>query len=346
MTDSTTHRLSSKMETCFLAVFVAYIYVIWFVIQTLTVESWNGIGIFIHGVPSMLFMWFAMRKVRDLPLVAIIILAPFISGMGEFLHLETSALATTGEFTWNHETFRHRSYFFTLYRWTYFYLTWYFGFFVIINYFKFAREAVTAADIRAKHNQAALRTMRYKLNPHFLFNTLNSISTLVLDRRKIEAEKTVENLSRFLRFTIDKTPDIQVPLSEEVDVAKKYIEIERLRFSDKLDVTYDITSDSLECLVPNLILQSVLEYLTTHHVLLTSSQQCLNVRSYVSQDTLHIECEIEGQLNTSIGSGALEACDPIAARLEEHFQEKGILSVLVGSDNKQGLTVTLPKVLS
>ena len=94
----------------------------------------------------------------------------------------------------------------------------------------FAREA----------QEAQLRALRYQINPHFLFNTLNSLSSLVLTKRTETAERMLMNLSTFFRATLSADPTADVPLDEEIKLQRLYLDIEQIRFPDRLTVEIDV----------------------------------------------------------------------------------------------------------
>jgi two-component system, LytTR family, sensor kinase len=101
--------------------------------------------------------------------------------------------------------------------------------------------------------------LRYQLNPHFLFNTLNAISTLILDNQNRTANNAVTRLSEFLRYTLDQDPMQKVTLRQELEALELYLGTERLRFGERLQLEYAIEDASLEALVPSLLLQPLLE---------------------------------------------------------------------------------------
>ncbi len=107
--------------------------------------------------------------------------------------------------------------------------------------------------------EAQLKMLRFQLNPHFLFNTLNAISTLILDKRPDDAEAMLGRLSQFLRFTLDAAPGDCCPLSQEIAAQKLYLEIERARFAERLNVEIKVPRDIQDTLVPTLILQPLTE---------------------------------------------------------------------------------------
>src|SRR5215472_4727289 len=107
--------------------------------------------------------------------------------------------------------------------------------------------------------EAQLKMLRYQLNPHFLFNTLNAISTLILDNENKKANHAVTRLSEFLRYTLDQDPMKKVTLRQEVEALDLYLGTERLRFGERLHLEYAIDEGALNALVPSLLLQPLLE---------------------------------------------------------------------------------------
>lgn len=106
---------------------------------------------------------------------------------------------------------------------------------------------------------AQLAMLRYQLNPHFLFNTLNSISTLVLLKQTEPANAMLSRLSSFLRYTLINEPTAQVTVAQEVETLKLYLDIERMRFEERLRTTFHIEAASEPALLPSLLLQPLVE---------------------------------------------------------------------------------------
>jgi sensor histidine kinase YesM len=107
--------------------------------------------------------------------------------------------------------------------------------------------------------QAQLAMLRYQLNPHFLFNTLNSISTLVLLKQTEPANAMLSRLSAFLRYTLVNEPAGRVTVAQEVETLKLYLDIERMRFEERLRTTFNIDEASRAGLLPSLLLQPLVE---------------------------------------------------------------------------------------
>jgi LytS/YehU family sensor histidine kinase len=106
---------------------------------------------------------------------------------------------------------------------------------------------------------AQLAMLRYQLNPHFLFNTLNSISTLVLLKQTERANAMLSRLSSFLRYTLVYEPTAQVTLAQEVETLKLYLEIEKMRFEERLRTRFEVDPAASKARLPSLLLQPLVE---------------------------------------------------------------------------------------
>ncbi len=113
--------------------------------------------------------------------------------------------------------------------------------------------------LETQSSNAHLAMLRYQLNPHFLFNTLNSISTLVLLKQTEPANAMLSRLSSFLRYTLANEPTERVPLRQEIETLKLYLEIERMRFEDRLRPSFDIDPRVSRTRLPSLLLQPLVE---------------------------------------------------------------------------------------
>ena len=129
-----------------------------------------------------------------------------------------------------------------------------------INYFVRAEEqADQMLRLEAQATSAQLTMLRYQLNPHFLFNTLNSISTLVLLKQTEQANAMLSRLSSFLRYTLINEAAAKVSLTQEVETLKLYLDIEKMRFEERLRTNFDIDPAAANALVPSLLLQPLVE---------------------------------------------------------------------------------------
>jgi signal transduction histidine kinase len=129
-----------------------------------------------------------------------------------------------------------------------------------INYFLQVEEQADRLErLEAQATSAQLAMLRYQLNPHFLFNTLNSISTLVLLRQTEPANAMLTRLSGFLRHTLVTQPGGKVSVAQEVETLKLYLDIERMRFEDRLRTVFRVEPAAAKGSIPSLLLQPLIE---------------------------------------------------------------------------------------
>ena len=121
------------------------------------------------------------------------------------------------------------------------------------------REQLRRSHAEAIAHEAQLKMLRYQLNPHFLFNTLNAISALIIVKDSSKANAMIVQLSQFLRYSLYNDPIHMVSVAQEVDAVKLYLNIEQTRFGDRLGLEFDIASDCEKIKVPSLILQPLVE---------------------------------------------------------------------------------------
>lgn len=132
-------------------------------------------------------------------------------------------------------------------------------------YRKFRDREVRTADLERRLAEARLMALQMQLNPHFLFNTLHTISALV--HRDVEqADRMIVRLSELLRLALENTDANEVPLRDELGFLRRYLEIEQTRFGERLAVKFDIAPETTDALVPNLVLQPIVENAIRHGV--------------------------------------------------------------------------------
>jgi two-component system LytT family sensor kinase len=135
----------------------------------------------------------------------------------------------------------------------------------IFYYRDFRASELEQASLKARLAEAQLRALKMQLHPHFLFNTLHSISSLVLEDAA-KANNMIARLGDFLRLTLDSSEQQMVTLKEEMEFLRCYLEIEQVRFGDRLSVAYEIEPNALSGHLPHLILQPVVENAVQHAV--------------------------------------------------------------------------------
>ena len=143
-------------------------------------------------------------------------------------------------------------------------------------------------------HQAQLKMLRYQLNPHFLFNTLNAISTLILDGANKTANDAVSRLSDFLRYTLDNDPMSRVTLGSELAALDLYLEIEKVRFGDRLVIEKTIEAKAQDALVPSLILQPLIENAIKYAITPSEDGGTLKISARVQRGTVVLQLSDTG----------------------------------------------------
>ena len=178
----------------------------------------------------------------------------------------------------------------------------------------------SAAAYRSEAQAAQLRALRYQINPHFLFNTLNSLSTLVLRQRTHEAERMIMNLATFFRTSLTSDPAADVPLSDEIRMQRLYLDIEQVRFPERLSVVVDVPEELENAHVPGLILQPVVENAIKHGVARSSAPGTVTIRARASNGSLHltVEDDANGKIDSlrPAGVGLSNVRQRLAARFD------------------------------
>ncbi|WP_157693665.1 sensor histidine kinase [Opitutus sp. GAS368] len=197
------------------------------------------------------------------------------------------------------------NYFYNTFRlWPLDFLT-YGGFFAVsfaLDYYsKYRRHAATAvqlqlrtARLESELTRAELAALRGQLHPHFLFNSFNALATLVRQRKNDQAVEIIAQLSALLRLAIDQNGLHETPLEEELDFIRRYLAIEQVRFGEKLLVGFSIEPEALGVLVPNIILQPLVENAVKHGISRRTTPGWVTVRARRRDDRLQIEIENDG----------------------------------------------------
>jgi two-component system LytT family sensor kinase len=163
-----------------------------------------------------------------------------------------------------------------------------------LAYYRDSRaRAVKEAQLETRLVEARLRTLEAELHPHFLFNTLHAISSLV-HTNPDAADRMISRLSDLLRITFDRTGSVGISLQEELEFLQKYLEIEQTRFQDRLTVQFEIDPATLDADVPRLILQPIVENAIKHGVSPRSGPGFVKISSRIDGDRVWLEVRDNG----------------------------------------------------
>ena len=187
--------------------------------------------------------------------------------------------------------------------------------------------------------------LRYQLNPHFLFNTLNSISTLVLLKQTERANAMLARLSSFLRYTLANEPTAKVTLAQEVETLKLYLEIEKMRFEDRLRPHFRIESETIGVRLPSLLLQPLIENAIKYAVTPSETGADIWITASRAGDRVVIEVADNGT-----GEGSAIAASPstgvglvnIRERLGQAYGEKHSFSTRKNERGGFSVIVEIP----
>lgn len=173
-------------------------------------------------------------------------------------------------------------------------LLWSALYFIVKYYLLLQEEKEKSLRSEALAHEAQLLMLRYQLNPHFLFNTLNAISTLVLSKSTEQANEMLLKLSKFLRYSLDHSPLDQVSLEHELATTRLYLDIEKVRFGDRLILKIEVDEGLQHALVPTMLLQPIIENCIKHGISKSESGGTVAICIGKKHDKLQLEVKDDG----------------------------------------------------
>jgi two-component system LytT family sensor kinase len=178
------------------------------------------------------------------------------------------------------------------------------------SYRRYRARELKQKELEAQLNRARLHALKMQIQPHFLFNALNTIAMLIRNREHDQAVKMVAGLGELLRSSINDNPAQEISLSSELDFIRRYLLIEQFRFPDRLRVEIDVPPELLTAEVPNLILQPLVENAIRHGIARSSSASLVRITARRQDGWLKLAVEDDGlgfpatwQWDTSEGIG-------------------------------------------
>lgn len=198
-------------------------------------------------------------------------------------------------------------------------LTWS-SLFIALSAIAAARVAERREEqFRSAAKAAELRSLRYQVNPHFLFNTLNSLSALVMTGKADRAERMIQTISRFYRHSLADDPTSDVPLKDEFDLQQLYLDIEAVRFPERLTCVFDLPADLADARVPGMILQPLVENSVKYAVSAVNRSVTITVAAREEFDRLVVTVSDNGpgvpdHIEHGFGIGLANVRDRLEAR--------------------------------
>ena len=226
-----------------------------------------------------------------------------------------------------------------------------FGVNMILFHVNYARRASIQqerhlAEANVAAQQAQLAALRYQLNPHFLFNSLNSISALIVTGRNKDAEAMTNRLSAFLRSSLNANPTELIALDEELALTEEYLDIESVRFGDRLSIAVDCADEACDALVPSFLVQPLVENAVKHGVARSRAPVEIRIHAAMQDGTLCIEvanCLVpaDGQEAAGGPGGGLGLAN-VRHRLAAVYGSRATLSA-GEADGRFVATIRIPK---
>ncbi len=191
--------------------------------------------------------------------------------------------------------------------------------------------------------EAQLKMLRYQLNPHFLFNTLNAIASLVEGKRSANANTMIVQLSNFLRYSLENDPIQRVSLAQELDALRLYLNIEQTRFGERLKLNFDIEPEANEVMVPSLLLQPLVENSIKYAIAPMENGGQISILAKLDGDFLIVEvCDTgpgvlmsKNDKSTGVGIGLKNTID----RLDTFYGDKYVFQL--GASELGGLRILI-----
>jgi len=207
------------------------------------------------------------------------------------------------------------------------------GLFLMLNANRMVRDSKRQlAEARAAHAEAEaaataarLAALRYQLNPHFLFNTLNAVSSAVITGRNAEAESMLERLADFLRVTLAGDPASLIPLEDELATLQAYLEIESVRFRDRLGVEFSCPPELRAALVPSFVLQPLVENAVKHGVSRTTRPVTIRLEAARDGEDLVILVEDDAEAVGEPAKGAGVGLHNVRQRLDVLYGPRAVI---------------------
>ncbi len=202
------------------------------------------------------------------------------------------------------------------------------------------KRRLLASEATAR--EAQLQALRYQLQPHFLFNTLNAISSLVVSKQPERATEMIAKLAGLLRTTLSYPEAHLVTLREELAVAEEYLSIEAVRFGPRLAVSLSVSPEAYEAQVPRFLLQPIVENSIRHGIARCPNGGEVAIRASASEGQLRIEIENDRSVMPAEEEGHGLGLANTRARLEKLYGEQGSVKVSTAQNSRFLVSIQLP----
>jgi two-component system, LytTR family, sensor kinase len=205
---------------------------------------------------------------------------------------------------------------------------------------RYEKELNRSNQLKSELAQTQLQMLRMQLNPHFLFNTFNTVSMMIRTGESNKANDMISLLSNLLRSSLLQNQNTYVSLQEEINFCKQYLEIEAIRFSDRLKITIDIPPDALAFKVPNMILQPLIENAFKHGLVnVLESDALLSITATKNHNNWILNVHNTGQLKKESTDGV--GLKNIKERLKLYYGDRATFDIRQ-NNGQVSATLNLP----
>ena len=214
----------------------------------------------------------------------------------------------------------------------------------LVHYRRSQEKDRRAAELSASLAKANLQALQHQLQPHFLFNALNSIAALV-HSNPAAADDMIANLSDLLRMSLDLSREPEIPLRREMEILSCYLGIERARFQDRLEVNVEVEPAALDAWLPALLLQPLVENAVRHGLEAKTKLAPIAITARIADGNLHLTVADRGPGLATLPDGSIKDGIGLAntrARLHELYGERGSLQITNGPSGGCMATAILP----
>lgn len=274
---------------------------------------------------------FDLFKIAPRVLAACILLA--IGFHWIYLNILNLAFGWNKVFLWNDQN---------LFAWAMLFFIWNLIYFAYIFFQRYRKEEIKNLKLEAARNEYELRRLRDQMNPHFIFNAMNTIRALI-DEDPNKAKGAVTQLSNVLRSSLQTGKHELIPLERELQIVKDYLDIERMRYEERLIVEFDIAPETLSSSIPPLMLQTIVENCIKHGIAKLPKGGTIVIRSLSNSDYTEIEVLNSGQYVANSDSDSTLGLENTRNRLDLSFGKRAWMTIGNQDDETVKTFIHIPK---
>jgi len=216
-------------------------------------------------------------------------------------------------------------------------------FFIMLYNHKLQKEHAQLLRAQTLATDAQLQMLRYQLNPHFMFNTMNAISTLIYKHENDKANEMLDKLCEFFRYSLDFKAKSKTALRKELDLLELYLSIEKVRFGDRLNVEMVIKDEAMNCQVPNMLLQPLVENAIKYAIEPRKEGGMITIKAYCLAQRLNVQVIDNGQgTQQSKQQGFGIGISNTKARLDAMFNGDYEINLLTQEDEGVSVNISMP----